>query len=181
MRLFIAINFDEIKYYFVELQKLLPNAKLSLANAFHITLKFLGEVEPNKVEVIVNTLKKVKFDPFNVFLDSIGVFPTENYIRVVWIGINPEKKVMELQKIMDESLKGSFKKEKDFKAHITLARVKYLENKKEFIEQLKNLKVESIKIEVKDFRLVKSTLTPKGPIYEDLAIFNLSTQHNKAI
>ena len=174
MRLFIAVDFNELKDYFVELQTLLPkNAKLSLVKTFHITLKFLGEVQPDKVEKIIEILKNIKFQPFAVFLDSIGIFPTENYIRVVWVGINPEEKVLELQKNIDDTLKPLFKKEKGFKAHITLARVKYPEDKKQFLEQLKKIKIENKKIEIKDFRLIKSTLSPKGAVYEDLEIFNL--------
>ena len=63
-----------------------------------------------------------------------------------------------------------FKKEKDFKAHITLARVKHPKDKKYFLEQIRKIKVENKKIEVKEFKLVKSTLTGKAPVYEDLGI-----------
>lgn len=173
MRLFIAIDFDELKDYFFYLQSLLPqNAKLSLTKTFHLTLKFLGEVQPDKTEKIAEILKNIKFEAFSVFLDSIGIFPTENYIRVIWVGLKPEDKILELQGKIDESLKLLFKKEKEFKSHITLARVKYPEDKKAFVEQLKKIKVESKKIEIKDFRLVKSTLNPKGAVYEELGIFN---------
>src|SRR3989338_606841 len=173
MRLFIAIDFDELKDYFIEVQKLLPfNARLSLTKTFHLTLKFLGEVQPNDVEKIIDILKNIKLSHFTVFLDSIGIFPTENYIRVVWIGLKPEDKIVELQKQIDESLKQFFKKERDFKAHITIARVKYPEDKKSFVEQIKRIKVESKKIVVKNFRMVKSTLSIEWHVYEDLAVFN---------
>lgn len=172
MRLFIAIDFNGLKDYFIGLQKLLPkNARLSLTKSFHLTLKFLGEVQPDRTEAIIGILKGIKFENFQVTVDSIGIFPTENYIRVVWIGISPESMVSELQKKIDESLKSMFKKEKDFKAHITLARVKYPEDKKDFVDRLRKIIVENKKIEIKDFRLVKSALTPKSPVYEDLAIF----------
>lgn len=172
MRLFIAIDFSELRDYFVELQKQLPkNAKLSLTKTFHLTLKFLGEVQPDNIQTVINDLKNVEFEAFAVFLDSIGVFPTKNYIRVVWVGLNPEEKILELQKNIDDSLIKLFRKEKDFKAHITIARVKYPEDKKQFLQQIKKIKVENKRIEIKDFRLVKSTLTPKGPFYEDLGIF----------
>lgn len=173
MRLFIAIDSNELKDYFVYLQNLLPrNAKLSLTKTFHITLKFLGEVQPDKAEKAIEILKNVKFGHFSVFLDSIGIFPTENYIRVVWVSLTPEDKISELQGKIDESLKPLFKKEKDFKAHITLARVKYPEDKKMFVEQVKKIKVENKKIEIKYFKLIKSTLSPKGAVYEDLDVFN---------
>ncbi|MEK6892493.1 MAG: RNA 2',3'-cyclic phosphodiesterase [Nanoarchaeota archaeon] len=173
MRLFVAIDFNELKDYFVDLQKHLPsNAKLSLVKSFHLTLKFLGDVQPNNVDEIIDNLKKIKFNTFSVNLDSIGIFPTENYIRVVWVGLSPEEKIIELQKQTDESLKNLFKKEKDFKAHITLARVRYPADKKSFVDGIKKIKVENKRIEIKDFRLVKSTLTPQGPVYEDLEVFN---------
>ncbi|MBI2650178.1 RNA 2',3'-cyclic phosphodiesterase [Candidatus Woesearchaeota archaeon] len=177
MRLFIAIDFNELRDYFTELQYYLPkNARLSLTKTFHLTLKFLGEVQPDKIEAIADNLKRVKFEEFSVNLDSIGIFPTENYIRVVWVGLKPEESVLELQKNIDESLKGIFKKEKDFKAHITIARVKYPEDKKSFVERIKSIKVENKKIAVKNFRLVKSTLSKGGPVYEDLEIFNCNQQ-----
>ena len=127
------------------------NAKLSLTKSFHLTLKFLGEVRPDDTDKIKDILKNIKFEKFVVSLDSIGVFPTENYIRVVWVGLKPEDKVLDLQKNIDESFRELFKKEKDFKAHITLARVKFPEDKKSFIEQLRGIEVESKKIEIKDF------------------------------
>ena len=83
---------------------------------------------------------------------------------------------MELQKNIDESLEGLFKKENDFKAHITIARVKYPEDKKSFVGEIKKIKVENKKIEIKDFRLVKSTLSQEGPVYWDLKIFDCNQQ-----
>lgn len=134
-------------------------------------MKFLGEVQPDKVEPIKEDLKKIKFKEFSVYLDSVGVFPSESYIRVIWIGLEPEEPVLELQKCVDEDLKKIFKKEKNFKPHLTLARVKYIDDKKSFIEKLKKIKIENKKFDVKNFKLIKSTLTPEGPAYEDLEIF----------
>src|SRR3989344_4702628 len=169
MRLFIAVDFNELKDYFAELQSFLPkNARLSYTKAFHITLKFLGEVQPEKVGNVVDILKSIKFNAFSVALDSVGIFPTENYIRVVRVGIKPEERILELQGSIDNALKPLFKKEKDFKAHITLARVKYPEDKKDFVGKIKNINVETKKINIREFKLIKSTLSPKGPVYEGL-------------
>ncbi len=173
MRLFIAVDFNELNDCFAELQKLLPkNAKLSLTKTFHVTLKFLGEVQPDKVEDVIDKLKNIKFERFSVFLDSVGIFPTENYIRVVWVSIKPEDKMLELQKQIDDALSKMFKKEKGFKAHITLARVKYSADKKVFVEQIKKIKIENKKVDIKQFKLMKSALSPKGPVYENLSVFN---------
>ena len=175
MRLFLAIDFNELSDYFKELQNKLPkNGRLSLSRTFHLTLKFLGDVQPDAADNILSTLKVIKFTKFTVFLDSIGVFPNENHIRVVWVDLKPQDRILKLQHQIDESLRLLFKQDKDFKAHITLARVKYPEDKKSFIEHLRKIEVQNKKIEIGQFKLIKSTLTQKSPVYEDLAVYHYS-------
>ena len=176
MRLFIAIEIPEdIKEYISKIQEEIDTTKnkIRFVNKAqtHLTLKFLGEVQPDKVEHIKEDLKKIKFEKFSAYLDSVGVFPSESYIRVIWIGLKPEEPVLELQKTIDENLRKSFKKEKNFKPHLTLARVKYIDDKENFINKLKKIKIENKKIDVNNLKLVKSILTPKGPVYEDLEVF----------
>src|SRR3989338_9954601 len=176
MRLFVAIEIpEEINDYLCGLQQEIADSrnKIRLVNKdnMHLTLKFLGEVQPNKVESLNKNLKEIAFKPFSVVLDDIRVFPNEDCIRVVWVGLKPEEFVLELQKNIDENLKKLFKKEKGFKPHLTIARVKYIEDKKQFVDKLKQINVDNKKIEVNNFKLIKSTLTSKGPLYEDLEIF----------
>jgi len=177
MRLFIAIEIPKnIKEHLAEIQEKIKDnenkIKFVKKEQIHFTLKFLGEVQPNIAEQIKNNLKKITLEPFSVFLSDIGVFPSESYIRVVWIGLKPEERVLELQRNVDESLKKLFKKENNFKPHLTLARVKYIKNKEDFIKKLKNIGVENKKIDVNNFKLINSTLTPKGPVYEDFEVFD---------
>ena len=129
-------------------------------------------MQPNNLEEIKNNLKKIIFKPFSVVLNGVGVFPNENHIRVIWVGLKPEEPVLELQKEIDDNLKKLFKKEKNFKSHLTLARVKYIDDKESFINKLKKIKTENKKIDINNFKLIKSTLTKDGPIYEDLGIFD---------
>ncbi|MAE43186.1 RNA 2',3'-cyclic phosphodiesterase [Candidatus Woesearchaeota archaeon] len=179
MRLFIAIEMPEsIKEYLIQIQKQIDNdlAKIRWMKKeqMHLTLKFLGEVQPNDVEKVKEELRKIKFVFFSVHLNSIGVFPSENCIRVVWVGLKPEDKIMELQKDIDENLKKLFKKEGNFKAHITLGRVKFIDDKVKFMEMVKKIKVESKKINIDCFKLIKSTLTGQYPVYEEVEIFSAS-------
>src|SRR3989338_120481 len=161
MRLFVAIEIpEEIKDYLCGIQQEIADSKnkirLVSKDNMHLTLKFLGEVQPDKVEILNKNLKEIAFKPFSVNLDAIGIFPSEDYIRVVWVGLKPEEQILELQSKIDESLKKLFKKEKGFKPHLTIARVKYIEDKKQFVDKLKRIKVENKKIEVNNFKLVKS-------------------------
>lgn len=171
MRLFIAIDLDN-EEYFKDIQKQIDseNAKINLTKAYHLTLKFLGEVSDAKVQKIKEALNKINLESFKIKTTKIGVFPNANFVRVIWIGIEPEDKVIELKNKVDDSLSGLFRKEKDFKPHLTLARVKFVKDKGKFIENLRKIKIEEKEFEIKNIKLIRSTLTPDGPVYEDLLV-----------
>lgn len=174
MRLFIAIDFETLSGYFKDLQEQIPKdlAKFKLANTFHLTLKFLGEVEENKVEKIKELLKEIKLKSFNVDITNIGVFPNENYIKVIWVGLEDNIGVINLQQKIESSLQSLFKKEKRFHPHITLARVRFIKDKENFVDKLNEIKVEPKTFQVTNFKLIKSTLTSEGPVYEEISCFN---------
>jgi len=176
MRCFIAFEIpEEVKKVLIEAQSQLDKdmAKLSLTKDFHLTLKFLGEIDENKVEEIKKKLSEIKFDSFETSLTDIGVFPGEDYIRVVWIGLgDPKNAIKELQHEIDEKLqKLGFEKDERFHPHVTLARVKFTEDRESLLKNLKEITFEKKSFKVNEFKLKKSTLTGEGPIYEDLAVF----------
>lgn len=177
MRIFIAIEMPkEIKEILLDAQKQIntEKAKIRPAKAFHLTLKFLGEVEEKKIEEIKSALKEIKFKKFNTALTEIGVFPNESYIRVVWAGLDdPESKITNLQKEIDSKIEQfNFKKDTRFHPHVTLARVKFVEDKQDFIKGLNEIKIKKETFQITEFKLIKSTLTGEGPVYEDLASFS---------
>src|SRR3989338_4151363 len=112
MRLFIAIELpDGVKECLSLIQEKIlgqlsqeDKIKPVKKEQMHLTLKFLGEVQPNNIKEIKDALKEIKLAPFSVELSNIGVFPSESYIRVVWVGLKPEDKIMDLQKSSDEHL-----------------------------------------------------------------------------
>ena len=168
MRLFIAIDLDN-EDYFKEIQKQISSeGKINLTKTYHLTLKFLGEVDDAKVQKIKQTLNNLKFDSFKIKTTKIGVFPNENFIKVVWVGLEPENKIIELKEQIDIVLESIFRKDKDFKPHITLARVKFVKDKLKFAENLKKIEFEEKEFEIKNVKLIKSTLTPEGPVYEEI-------------
>jgi len=175
MRAFIAFEIpEEVKKVLIEAQNQLEKAKLSLTKDFHLTLKFLGEVDETKVEEIRKRLGEIKFNSFETSLTDIGVFPGENSIRVVWVGLNdPESKIASLQKEVDSKTEIlGFKKDIRFHPHLTLARVKFVSDKQGFAKNLKEIKIEKKAFQVTEFKLIKSILTPEGPIYEDIVSFS---------
>jgi RNA 2',3'-cyclic 3'-phosphodiesterase len=177
MRCFVAIEIsEEIKESIAKLQSHLPfdlaGLKIVKKSQMHLTLKFLGEVQQIKLNSIKKELNKVKFAPFQVHLGPIGVFPNEDTIRVVWAGLRPEDKILELQRDIDDKLKGLFKRENGYKPHVTLARARSVKEKKRFLEKLAILDMPGKKLEMVCFKLIKSILTQNGPVYEVLDVFD---------
>jgi 2'-5' RNA ligase len=168
MRLFLSCEIPKaISDYINELSKQLPEAKLVVPHNIDLTIKFLGEVPDAKLEEIKTKLSEIKFKPFKAMLNGTGVF-TEDFIRVAWVGLTPSEKFEELHVIADNALKGLFPEEKRFQAHLTMARVKYVEDKQKFLGVLKLIKVEPLTFEVNKLILFKSELSPKGATHEPL-------------
>ena len=176
MRLFIAIDLpDEVKAHLAAIQAI-PEyiARISWVKQdnIHITLKFFGEVKDDAR--ILQALESVTAKPFTATLSQIGVFPSENYVRVIWAGLQDETPVFELHKLIDIALSRQFPMEKQFLGHITIGRVKFVKQKEEFKKMLHERKVESLSFPVNSFKMMKSTLTPEGPLYEVVREFPLS-------
>lgn len=164
MRVFISIDFpEELISEITKIQENLPffeGKKVEKKN-LHLTLKFLGEADNKKLEEIKNNLKKVICSPFKVKIGGAGFF-SEDLIRIIWVRIfNCEN----LQEKIDYSLESLFKKEERFIGHLTIARVKRISNKKEFIINLEKIPSLNKEFTVNNFKLFKSELGKDGPIY----------------
>jgi len=137
----------------------------------HITLKFLGDVDELKVPSLSAVLDSITCEPFEARVGGIGVFPKLANPKVLWLGATGNFRALHEDV---ENLLKPFKFEKDnreFTAHATLARVKFLnkDQKNAFINTLREFKdVEIGSMRVDKVLLKKSTLTPEGPIYETL-------------
>ena len=172
MRAFISIDMSkEVKKEILRIQKNLPKfyGKKTEPENLHLTLKFLGEIDNRKIEMVKEKLREIKFNKFYCEIDKIGVF-SPKFIKIVWLHLtNCEG----LQKEIDSALESLFEKEKRFMSHLTIARVKSIKDKRKFLENLKKIKIPKIKFIADNFRLKKSTLTEKGPIYKILETFEL--------
>lgn len=177
MRLFIAIKVpDEIREYAVSLAESLKNSADSTnwvrKENMHLTLKFLGEVDDNSADKIAEALKNIKFDEFEANTAEIGAFPNMNYIRVLWLGVEPHDKINALQQQVEQALQLlGFKKDNRFHPHLTLARVKFLKEKQQFVDKIKQIQTEKKQFKINKIKLIKSTLTKQGPIHETISEF----------
>jgi len=182
MRLFVAVdlsekireNLNEVLSVISRFKGVKPVEKQNL----HITLQFIGEVNERKAEDIRRALSDIKFSPFTLKFKGIGFFPNQRNPRVVWVGVSEgEQEMKALASEVEAALKKlGFRKDKEFVAHATVGRIKRMasEDRRKLISELSRyFDAEFGEMVVSDFRLKKSTLTPKGPIYEDVEVFRL--------
>lgn len=179
-RAFICIEFpDEVIKEIARIQQLLQKkkftGKLTELENLHLTLKFLGEIDDEKLEKTKQALSTIKFPAFNTYLEYAGTFVRHNNPNIVWLKVGGSG-ILKLQQQIDESLKELFKPEARFMSHLTIARVKYVLDKKDFIEYIKHLPVQKINFTIEEFKLKSSELAPLGPHYTDLEIYKSSKQ-----
>lgn len=175
MRSFIALEVpDELRKKIAILQEQLAGlgVKLIEQQNLHFTLKFLGDVEEPMISEVSTKLKEIatNFKRFNAVIKTVGVFPSLNYLRVIWLGC---EEIFPLQQSVESSLSYLFKKEKP-SPHLTIARVRPEHHKDKipaFIEKNKGIEIGSFV--ASEIKLKKSTLTPEGPVYEDIEAFQL--------
>jgi len=173
---FIAIDvkpFSKIIDFENEIKKTGCNIKLVEPENIHITLKFLGDTQ----ETIINDIEKilkastVEIKPFEIKLKGTGVFPNQNYIKVIWIGLKNTDPITKIVKNIDTPLSeiGFQREKREFSPHLTIARVKTAKNKESLIRVIENFdNIEFGDINVDTIKLKKSELTSKGPIYSTL-------------
>lgn len=168
MRCFIAVDLPEdIKEKIRDINFDDKVARVAKPSDYHLSLKFLGDISESMIERVKKDLSKIRFKPFRLKLDHIEFFPKGmNFIRVIWIGVTPKRKIIKLKEDIDGALVSLFEREKRFEPHITLGRVKTVKNKNKFIE-FSNLKIDG-DFRVDNFKLIKSVLTEKGAVYETL-------------
>jgi len=189
MRTFIAITLPkEIGDSLSRLQEQLKTsgADVKWVNPqnIHLTLKFLGEIDDKKLDKVNQILDDVIKDKNNFYirLSSIGAFPKINFPRVIWIGIDKgDMETKQIAKVLEERVAktGIPSESRPFSSHITLGRVRSSLNRERLVKNLDNLVhnfgEENLEFLVDRITLFKSTLTPKGPIYEVLKEANLRT------
>ncbi|MEM3038334.1 MAG: RNA 2',3'-cyclic phosphodiesterase [Thermoplasmata archaeon] len=181
IRSFIAVEIPRFEKLLGLLSRLRSSgARLSVPKdeSIHITLKFLGDIPESSIDKISESLGKIasRTDRFQAEIVGTGAFPNERAPRVLWVGLSDGGKLAEIAGEIDASMVefGIPKEQRPFRPHITIARVKSMQGIDEALRVLGEYKSASFgSFEVKDMRLKKSTLTPAGAIYEDLAVKDL--------
>jgi 2'-5' RNA ligase len=175
MRVFIAIQLPE----YVKLcarrvrEQLRPSGadiKWVEDDNYHITLKFLGEVDQKEIVGISQELAKAaqEIKAFNLALSQPGAFPNFKQPRVLFLGLSGQLgPARELGQKIDGGLQGmGFKPDHRRHFHLTLGRFRSHRKLPDLLSILDNLSpIDNRPFPVREFYLMESRLSRKGPEY----------------
>ena len=182
IRAFLAIDLDDdlkpkINKIMREFKQIDANIKYVDLLNLHFTLKFFGDIDTEGIDLMAEKIQNVinDFDPFTIQIKGCGAFPNRNRIKVIWVGLDEDEILKDLHDKLDKEFHSlGFDLDKKFSSHLTIGRMRSAKGKnkvKDTIEKYDNVDIGEM--EVNTITLKKSTLTPEGPIYEDLIEFRL--------
>lgn len=181
LRLFLSLNpaeniISELALIQRELKSLYPsgNIRWEEPDKFHLTLRFLGDVNEIDVEPLSETLQRLKFG-FELILfeaQRVGFFPETKFPNVIYAGFKESGNNSDVLVGFIDRIIHNFgvKPEKRFIPHITLGR--FNRSKRVKISEPADIEMSNIKAEFDSFCLMQSKLTPSGSVYETLNKFN---------
>ncbi|MDO8930126.1 MAG: RNA 2',3'-cyclic phosphodiesterase [Bacteroidota bacterium] len=138
---------------------------------WHITLFFLGDTTVSKISLLQNLIDE-SFNGIKAFkteLSGLGVFPNLNNPKVLWMGLTDIQPLLPGRNQLGELLQqnGFPFDNKPLKPHLTLARIKFMENRTVFDSLLNDYKEFSFgSVEIDRVVLYESILTPHGSVYK---------------
>jgi len=182
-RLFIGIKIEtqhKLELFYSELREKFKTSDINWVPPinFHLTLKFLGDVESNLIDSISSLLSNISLKHNCLILDynEPGFFGTLSNLKVIWIDFIPNLKLNLLQSSINTSLTdlGFNLENKTYSPHLTLGRVKRFKDEQNFQDIFNSKKISPEIINVNGFQLFQSKLKQEGPEYTILNAFKLA-------
>jgi 2'-5' RNA ligase len=176
LRLFVGIEFPpELKLRLSLLERSIPGARWVDPGNFHLTLRFIGEVDEGWAADIDEALARIKARRFTLQLAGTGVFGG-NRPHALWVGAERGPELVALRDKIEQALVrlGLEPESRKFAPHVTLARLRDPEiaGLRDFLAQNARFRAEPLPVE--HFSLIASYPTKAGSIYEDQADYPLS-------
>jgi len=183
IRCFIAVELpkevrDEIAWLQAQLQSgNQPGVKWVDPYSIHLTLKFLGSVDGDRISPITRAMGEAVqgISPFHLKVEGLGVFPNLRRVQVAWVGLSGEvDKLAQLQQGIESALAslGFTPESRRFTPHLTLARLRdraSLEERQRLGQLIADTKFEpAYTFPVDAISLMRSQLTREGAIYSQI-------------
>ncbi|WP_246984814.1 RNA 2',3'-cyclic phosphodiesterase [Halorientalis marina] len=182
-RLFVSVDLEGLDEGVADVQDRFdgtPGLNLTEPEQAHVTLKFLGDVSDHRLDEVTDALDDAVaaagVDPFTAEFAGLGVFPTLDYISVVWLGVEDgSDELTRLHEAVEPRLVelGFEEESHEFTPHVTLARMEHAGGKERVQKLVRECHPEAGTMEVSEVRLTESELTADGPEYTTVERFEL--------
>lgn len=148
--------------------------------SIHLTLQFLGEVDPAIIPRLAESLRDASKSEheLSLRLHGLGCFPNLKNPRVIWCGINGDTDgLLRLQKKVETvcSDMGFPPEDRQFLPHLTLGRVKGKSNLQPLLDCIKIGSDLECNLKVSHYNVYSSTLKPEGAVYSVLETIVLNS------
>jgi len=157
-----------------------PGVRTTDPTQAHVTLAFLGDVDETRVPAVEDTLRDAVGEagvaPFEATVVGLGVFPSEDYVTVVWVGFDDgREELTALHRAVRPALEGlGFEfEDRAFTPHVTVARVDHGGGKAEIQRLLAERNPTVGTFRASEVCLTESVLGGDGPTYETVAAVGL--------
>lgn len=175
-RAFVAVPIpDAVAVFLQQVQARLHfpgrNIRWVATENIHLTLKFLGDIDPSRVPAVAAQMDAAAgmTPSFSLKAGGVGVFPNLRHARVLWVGLTGDlQRLKAIQATLESALEslGFGRESRDFHAHLTIGRTRQRIDAKKIgasLEPLKDAASDSFRVD----RLVlfKSVLKPAGAEY----------------
>lgn len=178
MRLFVSVDLDDLAEEVAAIQEPLaeaPGIRLTDPAQTHVTLKFLGDTHESRLpairEALAAAVEQAAVAPFDATFGGLGVFPSLDYISVVWLGVREGEGDAALthlhEAVEDRTVALGFDAEEhDFTPHATIARMDHAGGKEHVQTVVRERDPTAGTTTVSAIHLTESRLTDEGPVYE---------------
>ena len=173
LRLFVGIDLPpDLKLRLSLLAAGVPGAKWVDPGNYHLTVRFIGEVDEGQAADIDMALLQIRAPRFPLTLATVGHFG----LRMLWIGVERNPALQHLHEKIESALNrlGFAPEERRYTPHVTLARLKGAHESKLLSYLSEHALFRAAPFTVERFSLVASYLTKSGAIYEDQADYDLA-------
>jgi 2'-5' RNA ligase len=176
-RIFVAVDISEqarrrVAAYIESLQTEFRPVRVGWdkPEKLHLTLKFLGETEENRLAELRKIVAKCagEISNFKLRIGGTGIFPNERNARVLWIDATDETgSLARINTFLEaECEKIGFPKEKrGFVPHLTIGRVREPHGARNLAQKHRQNNFEPVEFEVSEIVIYESKLLPTGSVY----------------
>ena len=172
LRLFVGIDLPpEIKLSLSLIATGVPGAKWVDAGNYHLTLRFIGEIDEGRAEDVDAALGQIRAPRFDLALAHVGHFG----LRQLWVGVERNEALQHLHGKIESALTRLrfMPEERRYTPHVTLARLKGTSEARLQAYLAQHALYRAPPFRVEHFSLIASYLTKSGAIYEDQADYSL--------